>query len=77
MVNRNRILSRDEVSRVLAYLAVWADRRESERLNRVIFRLSAGCGLRCLEIQAPGRRAMDTADFLNGHSLDEGHRFQS
>lgn len=59
MVNRNRILSRDEVSRVLAYLAVWADRRESERLNRVIFRLSAGCGLRCLEIQ--GLKLQDVA----------------
>lgn len=31
--------------------------------------------LDCLELQAPGRKAMDAGDFLNGHSMIEGDRF--
>ena len=33
--------------------------------------------LNCLEIQAPGRRAMATADFLNGHDVEKGDRFKN
>ena len=29
----------------------------------------------CLRLQAPGRRAMHVADFLNGHDMTEGDRF--
>ncbi len=31
--------------------------------------------LDCLRLQAPGRRAMDAGDFLNGHAMTEGDRF--
>ncbi len=33
--------------------------------------------LDCLEIQAPGSRAMDARDFLNGQDISEGDRFQT
>ncbi len=32
--------------------------------------------LDCLEIQAPGSRAMEARDFLNGQQISEGDRFQ-
>lgn len=31
--------------------------------------------LECLRLQAAGRQAMDVDDFLNGHTIDVGHRF--
>ena len=38
--------------------------------------IAAGEGVvDCLELQAPGRRAMETGDFLNGHDVIEGDRF--
>lgn len=36
------------------------------------------CGegfLKALNLQAPGRRAVDTPDFLNGYNIREGHHF--
>ena len=31
--------------------------------------------IRCLQLQAPGRRAVDSTDFLNGFDLQTGHYF--
>jgi len=47
-----------------------ADRREG--------RLVVACGsgaIECLEIQAPGGRAMEAGDFLNGYRIQQGDRF--
>lgn len=39
--------------------------------------IAAGDGIvDCLRVQAPGGRAMDTGDFLNGHSIAEGDQFK-
>lgn len=32
--------------------------------------------LECLELQAPGRKALEVLDFLNGHLLSKGDRFE-
>ena len=50
---------------------VRADRSNGQLL------IASGDGLLdCVELQAPGRKAMGAADFLNGHSIDEGDRFE-
>lgn len=47
-----------------------ADRSEKELW------IATGDGiLRCLELQAAGKRAMEVGDFLNGHDITEGDRF--
>jgi methionyl-tRNA formyltransferase len=41
-------------------------------------RLVIACGegaIECVEVQAPGRKAMDARDFLNGYEIDAGDRF--
>lgn len=41
--------------------------------------LVVACGsgaIRCLEIQAPGRKKMESGDFLNGFDIEAGDRFQ-
>ncbi len=53
-------------------VVVHADRKAGE------LHIATGSGvLECLQLQAPGRRAMDVADFLNGHDIDVGDRFTS
>ena len=42
-------------------------------------RLVVACGegaISCLEIQAPGRKKMEAADFLNGYEIEAGDRFE-
>lgn len=51
-IDRCKILSRDELCRVLSDLNRKARRSPNTRLNLVIFRLAACCGLRVFEIQA-------------------------
>ncbi len=48
------------------------------RADRGDGQLWIACGdgvLDCIELQAPGRKAMSAADFLNGHAISAGHRF--
>lgn len=48
------------------------------RADRSAGELWIACGegvLQCLKLQAPGRRAMETIDFLNGYDLNEGDQF--
>ena len=50
VVERTRILQRDEIARVLADLRRKARRSVNSRMNLAIFRLAACCGLRASEI---------------------------
>jgi integrase len=47
-----KILTRQELAKVLADLADRASRSPSHQMNRVIFRLACCCGLRVSEITA-------------------------
>lgn len=50
------------------------------RASRSDGQLWIACGdgvLDCLQLQAPGKKAMDARDFLNGHSMSEGDEFQT
>jgi len=50
IVDRTRILQRDEIALVLTDLRRKARRSTNSRMNMVIFRLATCCGLRASEI---------------------------
>ncbi len=79
-------LANEESERIKFHLARALDTASNQPPGTVIradrkageLHIATGEGvLECLELQAPGRRAMDIGDFLNGHTINEGDRFLS